>query len=92
MNLSEIDALIAGTKPLPPERIFGWMDTQMSIARFYGGLTYQGHKYTIALNEQGMPLVRDDVLVRESKEQKDRLKAARKADQQAIARKQGVLL
>ena len=52
----------------PPERIHSWQDSQLSIARFYGGITYQGRTYTIAVAEKGAPLVRDDVLVREAKE------------------------
>ena len=45
-----------------PERIHGWQHTQLSIARNFGGLSYQGHGYTIAYSEPGQPLVRDDVL------------------------------
>ena len=59
-----------------PERIHGWQDTQLSIARFSGGITYQGHTYIIAVAEKGAPLVRDDVLVREAKERKAAYKAA----------------
>ena len=51
----------------PPERIYGWLNTQMSIARHYGGLTYQGHDYYIGYGEEGQPLVRADVLKREAK-------------------------
>lgn len=36
-----------------PERIHGWRHTQMSIARHYGGLSYQGSDYCIALGEPG---------------------------------------
>ena len=52
----------------PPERIYNWRHTQMSIAQHYGGLTYQGHEYFIEPNEEGEPLVRADVLKREAKE------------------------
>lgn len=52
----------------PPERIHGWQHTQMSIARFYGGINYNGQQYTVAVNEPGQPLVRDDVLQREAKQ------------------------
>ena len=62
-----------------PERIYGWIDSQMSIARHYGGLSYQGHKYTIAYAEQGQPLVRADVLAREAKERKAADKTAKAA-------------
>lgn len=60
-----------------PERIYGWRDSQMSIARHYGGLEYQGHVYTIAFAEDGQPLARDDVLKREAKERKAAGKAAK---------------
>ena len=50
-----------------PERIHGWRHTQLSIASHYGGLSYQGHGYTIAYSEPGQPLVRDDVLRAEAK-------------------------
>lgn len=53
-----------------PERIHGWLNTQLSIARFYGGCVVNGHRYTIAMNEPGQPLVREDVLKREAKERK----------------------
>ena len=72
----------------PPERIHGWQDSQLSIARFYGGITYQGHTYTIAVAEKGAPLVRDDVLVREAKERK----AAYKAAQAQAAKQQEQLI
>ena len=50
-----------------PERIHNWQHTQLSIASHYGGLSYQGHGYTIAYSEPGQPLVRDDVLRAEAK-------------------------
>jgi len=46
----------------PPERIYGWLDSHLSIARYYGGCTYNGHRYVIAVDEEGQPLVRADVL------------------------------
>lgn len=57
-------------KPEPPERIYGWMNSQLSVSRHYGGCTYQGARYHIATNEEGQPLVRADVLAREAKEMK----------------------
>lgn len=60
----------------PPERIYGWLNTQMSIARFYGGMPYQGHSYFIAPNEEGQPLVREDVIKREAKDKKQATKKA----------------
>ena len=49
------------TTPQPPERIHGWLDSQLSLARHYGGLTLQGHHYIIAYDEPGQPLVRSDI-------------------------------
>ena len=59
-------------KPEPPERIYGWLDSQLSIARHYGGLKYQGHDYQIDYLSVGEPLVRVDVLAREAKTRKER--------------------
>lgn len=61
----------------PPERIYGWLDSQLSIARHYGGLRYAGHMYFVAPDEEGQPLVRADVLMREAKERAAAQKAAR---------------
>ena len=58
-----------------PERIHNWQDSQLSIARFYGGLHFRGASYVIAFNEPGQPLVRRDVLAREAKERKAEDKA-----------------
>lgn len=65
--------------PQAPERIYGWIDSQMSIARHYGGLRYQGHEYKIAYYEKGQPLVRADVLACEAKERKAADKTAKAA-------------
>ena len=61
----------------PPERIYGWLDSQLSLARYSGGCTFNGHAYTIAFNEDRQPLVRWDVLKREAKAAKESRKAAR---------------
>lgn len=53
-----------------PERIHNWLDSQLSIARFYGGIHFRGASYVIAFNEPGQPLVRKDVLAREAKARK----------------------
>ena len=58
-----------------PERIHNWLDSQLSIARFYGGIHFRGASYVIALNEPGQPLVRKDVLAREAKARKAEDKA-----------------
>ena len=53
-----------------PEKIYGWMDTQLSIARFYGSISYQNQTYHIAQDEPGQPLVRWDVLQREQRQRR----------------------
>lgn len=91
-QIAELDRLIAGKPELPPARIYGWLNTQMSIARFYGGMTYQGHRYSIAYGEPGDPLVRDDVLKREAKTKRDAEKAQRLADKELVRAAQEVFL
>lgn len=89
-DLAAIDRLI---KPSgPPERIYGWLNSQLSLARHYGGLKYQGHDYQIAFSEEHQPLVRVDVLAREAKEKVNLAKAARKAQKLAAQQAQEVLL
>ena len=68
-----------------PERIQHWLHTQMSIARLYGGLNYQGYDYLIAYDEPGQPLVRADVIKREAKERKAAARKSTKAKAQAKA-------
>ncbi len=46
------------TKPNQPEIIYNWLSTQLSIARHYGGITYNGASYVIAYGEEGQPLKR----------------------------------
>ena len=62
-------------KPAAPKKIYGWRDSQMSIARHYGGLKYMGHSYLIDVNDPDQPLVRQDVFQAEQKA----AKAAKKA-------------
>lgn len=45
-----------------PERIYHWQNSQLSIARHYGGCKFNGKDYVIATNEEGQPLVRADLL------------------------------
>ena len=71
-----------------PERIYGWMESQLSLARHYGGCKYQGADYMIAYHEDGQPLVRADVIKREAKEAGEKAKAEKKAAKE----KQGELL
>lgn len=89
-DLAAIDRLIKPSSP--PERIYGWLNSQLSLARHYGGLKYQGHDYQIAYLEDQQPLVRVDVLAREARERADLAKAARKAQKLAAQQAQGKLL
>lgn len=54
-----------------PERIYHWLDSQLSIARFAGSITINGVTYVVAAHEDGQPLVRQDVLVAEAKAKKE---------------------
>ena len=53
-----------------PERIYGWLDSQLSIARFYGSITFNGVSYVIDHDDPQEPLVRQDVLEAERKAKK----------------------
>ena len=53
-----------------PERIYGWLDSQLSLARFYGGITFNGVSYVIDYDDPQQPLVRQDVLEAERKAKK----------------------
>ena len=77
--------------PEAPERIHGWLHTQLSVSRHYGGCTYQGARYSIAYNEPGQPLVRHDVMAREAKAAKAEAKATAKSAKQAATQAQAVL-
>ena len=76
------------TKQAAPERIYNWLDTQLSIARFYGGCTYNGASYAIAFNEEGQPLVRTDVLAKEKKAPRKKAKEVADAEKEAASKKQ----
>ena len=53
-----------------PPRIYNWLDSQLSIARFAGSITINGTTYIVATHEEGQPLVRQDVLAAEAKAKK----------------------
>ena len=50
-----------------PERIYHWLDSQLSIARFAGSIIINGVTDIVATHEEGQPLVRQDVLAAEAK-------------------------
>ena len=77
-----------------PERIHGWRQTQLSIARFYGSIRFNGYSYVIAETEPGQPLVRLDVLERERKERagaKAKGKELQSKDEERQSQAQGQL-
>lgn len=76
----------------PPERIYGWLDSQLSVARFYGAIDLQGHRYVIAENEADQPLVRLDVLQAEAKAAKQASKAKRQAERERAMQAQASLI
>lgn len=39
-----------------PHRIYGWLNTQLSIARHYGGCEINGKSYAIRYDLEGQPL------------------------------------
>ena len=51
----------------PPPRIYHWLSSPLSIARFAGSISINGATYIVATHEEGQPLVRQDVLVAEAK-------------------------
>ena len=55
----------------PPERIYNWLGSQLSIALFAGSITINGTTYVLAMHEEGQPLVRQDVLMAEAKAKKE---------------------
>ena len=59
--------LLSNTMTNHPERIYNWLDGQLSIARFAGSITINGATYVVATHEEGQPLVRQDVLAAEAK-------------------------
>ena len=69
-------------------RIYGWLNTHLSVARFYGGCEYNGHRYVIAYYEENQPLVREDVMKSEQKA----LRAAASKARNAARKKQKTLL
>ena len=59
-----------------PERIYNWLDSHLSIARHYGGCTYNGADYVIAYDEEGQPLLRSDLLKKPKRGKKEEAAAA----------------
>lgn len=67
-----------------PEKIYGWLNTQLSTARHYGGCHYNSQPYVIDMDDPKYPLVRRDVYFAEldakKKEAKKKRAEAKKAE------------
>ena len=63
-------------KERAPERIYNWLNTQLSIARHYGDCNFNGADYVIAYSEEGQPLVRADLLKKPKPAKKEKPTAA----------------
>ena len=59
--------LLSNTMTNQPPRIYNWLNSQLSIARFAGSISINGVTYVVATHEEGQPLVRQDVLAAEAK-------------------------
>jgi hypothetical protein len=70
-----------------PEKIYGWLNSQLSIARFYGSCTFNGHTYVIDETDPDKPLVRQDVLKSKKKERKKITKEQAQAAWEALLKK-----
>jgi hypothetical protein len=81
-GLSIVKVLMQASQDSPPDRIFDWLYTQLSIARNSGGCTYQGVNYVIDMDHPKKPLVRQDVLTAELKAKKQAVSNRTKADGQ----------
>jgi hypothetical protein len=86
------DALLSPAKQSAPDRIWGWQDSQLSIARHYGGCDYNGQRYVIDEATEGQPLVRLDVIARENKAKALAAKLTRAQAQAEATATQGALL
>ena len=60
--------------PYEAKRIYNWQNSQLSIARFYGGITINGKEYAIRYDLEGQPL--EEVVPKA----KAKAKAKRKAE------------
>lgn len=75
-----------------PEKIYNWINSQLSIARYYGGCKYNGQSYQIDMQDPDKPLVRSDILLREQTLKKANAKAARAAEKLKAKEAQGNLI
>lgn len=60
-----------------PEKYYGWRQSQLSIARFYGHFNVNGVKYQIDYDDKSeQPLVRHDVLKKIKRERRASLQSS----------------
>lgn len=57
-----------------PKRIYNWLHTQLSVARFYGGMTLNGVMYVIRYDLEGQPLEEVPLLAPKKTKRKPRKK------------------
>lgn len=69
-----------------PEKIYGWLDSQLSIARFYGGITFRGHSYVIDMVDPKQPLVRQDIVKAEKLAERKTKRQLKKDDEEKMRR------
>lgn len=66
-----VDRSIAAVNKEPaPERIYNWLNGPLSIARHYGGCSFNGAEYVISYGEDGQPLVRKDLIAKSNRKKK----------------------
>ena len=68
-----------------PEKIHNWLNTQLSIARHYGGMSYMSHYYYIDYIDPEQPLVRSDIFSAEAKARKQAAKVSKAKPKQGDA-------
>lgn len=54
-----------------PHRIYGWLESQLSIARHYGGCTINGKTYRIRYDLEGQPLEEQPMKRKTKREKRD---------------------
>lgn len=75
-----------------PEKIYNWLDSQLSIARHYGGMNYNGHEYQIDYLDPDQPLVRVDIFKAEVKAKKEAVKTAKREQAEKQKQTQAALI
>lgn len=75
-----------------PEKIYNWLNSQLSIARFYGSIRIYGALYVIDESDKDLPLVRSDVLHKEAKEASEEEKEKKRKNAREFWEKQKQLI